>query len=158
MMCYGVRQNANRKLCIGQVKPTGRRGCVVRATAIGHLQEFPAIHHPSNPGWNSRDFRRLPFSVFFYWITYRTKTKCTVTAVKRPPEEAKKSLRSKNLRRQYLNKNSSVDEIANVNVFTTTCRGQRLRPLNRLPISILIYAAANQGRSSTSFIATEPAQ
>jgi len=37
----------------------------------------------------------------------------------------------------YLNKNSSGDEIANVNFFLQhrTCRRQRLRPLNELVIS-----------------------
>jgi len=37
----------------------------------------------------------------------------------------------------YIYKNSSGDEIANVNFFTTsrTCRGQRLRPLNEFVIS-----------------------
>jgi len=35
-----------------------------------------------------------------------------------------------------MNKNSSVDEIAKVNILRRhrTCRGQRLRPVNRLPI------------------------
>ena len=37
----------------------------------------------------------------------------------------------------YLNKNSSGDEIANVNFFLQhrTCKGQRLRPLNEFVIS-----------------------